>query len=77
MKMRMNQNGSATLSTGHRDASSTIGALLSDAAAMVHTWRWRRREHRTIRSLDNHMLRDIGVDRFTAEQIGKRTFWKA
>jgi uncharacterized protein YjiS (DUF1127 family) len=77
MKMRMNQNGSAALSANHRSAPSSIAALLGDATAMINVWRWRRRERRTIRHLDDHMLRDIGLDRFTAEQIGKRAFWKA
>lgn len=76
MKMRMNQNGSAAFSAGHRSAPSTAATLLSDAAAMIATWRWRWRERRTIRQLDDHMLRDIGIDRFTAEQIGARAFWK-
>lgn len=77
MKTHMNQNGSAALSAHRHHAPSIIGSLLSDATAMVNVWRWRRRERRTIRQLDNHMLRDIGIDRFTAEQIGERRFWKA
>ncbi len=76
MKMRMNRNGSAAYSAGHRSAPSTAATLLSDADALIHAWRWRRRERRSIRQLDDHMLRDIGIDRFTAEQIGGRAFWK-
>ncbi len=77
MKMRMNQNGSAALSAHPASAPSTMGALLSDATAVINVWRWRRNERRTIRQLDDHMLRDIGLDRVTAEQIGARAFWKA
>ena len=76
MKMRMNRNGSAAFSADH-SAPSNIGAVLGDATAMINVWRWRRRERRTIGRLDDHMLRDIGLDRFTAEQIGARPFWKA
>lgn len=76
MKMHMNQNGSAAFSADHQGAPSTMGALLGDATSMINLWRWRRRDRRTIRHLDDHMLRDIGLDRFTAEQIGARPFWK-
>ena len=76
MKMRMNQNGSAALSANH-SAPSTIGALLGDATNMVNVWRWRRRERRAIGQLDDHMLRDIGLNRLAAEQIAARAFWKA
>ena len=37
----------------------------------------RRRERRNVRQIDDHMLRDIGLDRFTAEQVGARPFWTA
>lgn len=76
MKMRMNQNGSAAFSADH-SAPSSWSALLSDAGNAVNLWRWRRRERRAIRHLDDHMLRDIGLDRVTAESIGTRPFWKA
>ena len=75
MKMRMNRNGSAAFSVSH-SAPSSLGAMLGDATAMINVWRWRRRERRAIRHLDDHMLRDIGLDRFVAEQIGTRPFWK-
>ena len=80
MKMRMNQNGSAAFSANHGAPSiapSILSAVLGDATAMINVWRWRRHERRTIRHLDDHMMRDIGLDRFTAEQIGTRPFWKA
>src|SRR5262245_38734174 len=76
MKMRMNQNGSAAFSA-HRSAPSALSTLLGDAGNMLNLWRWRRHERRTIRHLDDHMLRDIGLDRVTAESIGARPFWKA
>lgn len=77
MKMRMNQNGSAALSANHRSAPSTIGALLGDATNVINLWRWRRRERRAIGQLDDHMLRDIGLNRLAAEQIAARAFWRA
>jgi uncharacterized protein YjiS (DUF1127 family) len=86
MKMRMNQNGSAAFSANQysahqystgQDAPSSLSALLSDAGKVVNLWRGRRRERRAIRHLDDHMLRDIGLDRVTAESVGTRPFWKA
>lgn len=82
MKMRMNQNGSAAFSadqysTGHSAPSSLMSTLLGEAGNVINLWRWRRRERRAIRHLDDHMLRDIGLDRVTAESIGTRPFWKA
>lgn len=76
MKIRMNQNGSAAFSA-NQSAPSSLSALLSDATNAINVWRWRRRERRAIRHLDDHMLRDIGLDRVTAESIGTRPFWKA
>jgi len=92
MKMRMNQphtnqGGAAAYSAQgirtlhvqapHIQALSTIGLLFGEAAAMLNLWRSRRGDRRTFRRLDDHMLRDIGLDRFTAEQVGARPFWKA
>lgn len=76
MKMHMNQNGSAALSA-KQSAPSTIGALLGDATNVINLWRWRRRDRRAIGRLDDHMLRDIGLNRVAAEQIAARAFWKA
>ena len=81
MKTHMNQNGSAALSAdqysaGH-SAQSSISAVVSNAASMINVWRWRRRDRRTIRQLDDHMLRDIGLSRLAAEEIAARAFWKA
>lgn len=75
MKMHMNQNGSAVLS-GH-SAPSPVAAAVGQAASVVNVWRWRRRERRAIGALDDHMLRDIGLNRLAAEQIAARAFWKA
>ena len=36
----------------------------------------RARSRRMLRSLDDHMLRDIGIDRSAAEQEGSTPFWR-
>lgn len=81
MTMRMNQidmnNGVAAYSGRTQPMTTGLGRLIGDAAAMITLWQSRRRDRRAVGRLDDHMLRDIGVDRFTAEQIGGRPFWKA
>lgn len=82
MKMRMsridmNNGAAAAHSAGFVGAPSAARALFQDAAAMIDVWRARYHDRRAIRRLDDHMLRDIGLDRFTADEIGARPFWKA
>jgi uncharacterized protein YjiS (DUF1127 family) len=45
--------------------------------AMPRLWMRRRHERRTFLRLDDHMLRDIGFDRFRAEEMAARPFWRA
>jgi uncharacterized protein YjiS (DUF1127 family) len=40
------------------------------------TWQERLRSRRMLRGLDDHMLRDIGIDRSAAEQEGSMPFWR-
>lgn len=41
--------------------------------------RWRRRaaERRALRQFDDHLLRDIGLDRPRLEEMAARPFWRA
>jgi uncharacterized protein YjiS (DUF1127 family) len=39
-------------------------------------WQDRVRSRRMLRGLDDHMLRDIGIDRSTADQEGSMPFWR-
>ena len=43
----------------------------------MQVWHQRVRQRRQLRSLDGHMLRDIGLDRTGAEQEIAKSFWKA
>lgn len=47
--------------------------------AFVLFARWRRRaaERRALRQLDDHLLRDIGLDRPRLEEMAARPFWRA
>jgi uncharacterized protein YjiS (DUF1127 family) len=40
------------------------------------TWHEQVRSRRMLRGLDDHMLRDIGIDRAAAEQEGSAPFWR-
>jgi uncharacterized protein YjiS (DUF1127 family) len=39
-------------------------------------WQERGRSRRMLRGLDDHMLRDIGIDRSLAEHEGSMPFWR-
>lgn len=52
-------------------------ALVWRAAVLLITWQERARERQRLASLDEHMLRDIGVSRSQVyREIGK-PFWQA
>ena len=50
---------------------------LSRAAGTVRLWRKRARERRELMSLDDRMLRDIGLSRGVIEAEGRKPFWRA
>jgi uncharacterized protein YjiS (DUF1127 family) len=39
-------------------------------------WQERARSRQMLRGLDDHMLRDIGIDRSVAEAEGSTPFWR-
>ena len=57
--------------------SARLGDTLSAALATPRLWARRRHDRRALLQLDDHMLRDIGVDRRQAEAMGSRPFWRA
>lgn len=44
--------------------------------ATLRTWRRRSRERSELASLDERMLRDIGITRADAEFLSSKPFWK-
>jgi uncharacterized protein YjiS (DUF1127 family) len=60
-----------------RSSFSRFGGMLSLALAAPRLWARRRRDRRALLQLDDHMLRDIGVDRTRAEDMASRPFWRA
>ena len=57
--------------------SERIAAAARAAVDQVGEWRERARSRRALLTLDDHMLRDLGIDRATAQYMGSRPFWRA
>jgi uncharacterized protein YjiS (DUF1127 family) len=72
----------ATLAgTGHRAAASAgqVGGareLLRNAGETVLTWLERAQQRRHLRTLSDHMLRDIGLSRADVENEAGKPFWR-
>lgn len=47
-----------------------------DATASLRLWRRRARTRRQLMWLDDHQLRDIGIDRLTAMEEAHKPFWR-
>jgi uncharacterized protein YjiS (DUF1127 family) len=57
--------------------SVKFGDMLRIALAMPRLWARRWHDRRALLQLDDHMLRDIGLDRTRAEAMAARPFWRA
>ncbi len=53
-----------------------LSRLVLRAAVLVMTWEARHRTRAHLRSLDPHLLRDIGLDPLTAMDEATRPFWR-
>ncbi len=45
-------------------------------AVVVTKWDARRKTRRSLRNLDAHLLKDIGLDRLTAQAEATKPFWQ-
>lgn len=54
-----------------------IAKTVAAALAQIRTWRERAQSRRALLRLDDHMLRDLGISRATAEFKGSQPFWRA
>ncbi len=61
--------------TLRRAALPRLGSV-SVLARLFQTWRTRVKARRALSRLDDHMLRDIGLDRLTANREVSRRFWQ-
>lgn len=53
-----------------------VSSLLRAAAALLCLWRRRQEEAEELRTMDDHMLRDIGITRAEALAAAARPFWQ-
>ena len=53
-----------------------VTAAMAATAKTVLLWVLRRRQRRSLAELDDHMLRDIGLDRYQALREAAKPFWK-
>ena len=66
-------------------AANTVAALswawlrfaVTAAFDLVLVWHQRSVERHRLKSLNDHMLRDIGISRFEVEAECRKPFWKA
>ncbi|HEX6979784.1 MAG TPA: DUF1127 domain-containing protein [Alphaproteobacteria bacterium] len=59
-----------------RAARPTAEDVLIRVADRIVSWHERARSRRALLALDDRALRDIGVDRATADWEGSRPFWQ-
>lgn len=77
MTMRFAYDGAAAYGAPRASLSARLGATLSAPMATLRLWARRRHDRRDLLRLDDHMLRDIGLDRSRAGVIAARPFWRA
>jgi uncharacterized protein YjiS (DUF1127 family) len=61
---------------GLRRFAGLIGAEVAGLLATVFAWRERARSRRHLAGLNDHMLRDIGIDRASASAEADKGFWE-
>jgi uncharacterized protein YjiS (DUF1127 family) len=77
MKMRFTYDGAAAYTKPRSPLSGNLGALLTRPTAMLRAWLRHRQNRRDLLRLDDHMLRDIGLDRSRVDEMTSRPFWRA
>ena len=56
---------------------SFLSTAVIRAACTVQVWRERARQRRTLSTLNDRMLADIGIDRVAANVEAAKPFWRA
>lgn len=60
---------------GEQSALSPAAVVALRVAVSLTKWSERRRTRIQLKHLDDHLLRDIGLDRLTARKEASRLFW--
>lgn len=64
------------LSANARGIVTALVRPVATLAEMAMVWSERRRQRNALMSLDDHLLKDIGVSRLDAEMEGVKPFWR-
>ncbi|HLJ21191.1 MAG TPA: DUF1127 domain-containing protein [Stellaceae bacterium] len=59
-----------------RSLGERLAGAVAAAVRQVRTWRERARSRQALLNLDDHMLRDLGISRATADFKGSQPFWR-
>ena len=65
------------LDCGARSELPNRGASLAQLLDLLRLWRQRHRQRQALARLDEHLLRDIGLDRRLALREAAKPFWQA
>ena len=60
---------------GAQSSLSPLAAVALRVAVLLTQWSERRRTRIHLTYLDDHLLRDVGLDRSTAYSEARRKFW--
>lgn len=60
---------------GGQSTLSPLAVVALRAAVTLTKWSERRRTRAHLKALDDHLLRDVGLDRMTAHREANRKFW--
>jgi uncharacterized protein YjiS (DUF1127 family) len=60
---------------GAQSTLSPLAVVALRVAVTLTRWSERRRTRLHLKSLDDHLLRDVGLDRLTAQREANRMFW--
>lgn len=60
---------------GQQTTLSPLAVVALRVAVCLTQWSERRRTRIHLKNLDDHLLRDVGLDRLTARKEANRPFW--
>lgn len=57
--------------------TETRKSILATAVSLIKTWRRRSIQRRALANLSDHLLKDMGINRYDADFETSKPFWKA
>ena len=68
--------GSQVVASTIVNAASTVAESMGFLIDQLLEWQDRREQRRHLLALDDHLLKDIGINRIDAEVEGYKPFWR-